>query len=90
MLGLCFPLLTEASKKAQYAKNINSCTLLQISPLRNKGISEKSLAVVPIWNVGKDIFVFRNSALFKILPRLANIYVYIIIQLILGLSIEEI
>ena len=63
LLGFSFPFLTEASKKAQYAKRINSCALFQTSPLRNKDTFEKSLAAVLIWKVGKDINVIRDSAL---------------------------
>ena len=62
-----FPLLTEASKKSPYPKRINSCALLQRSPLRNKGTSEKSVAAVPIWKVGKDInvVVFQKNMIEK-------------------------
>ena len=51
-----------------------------------------STAPVPIWKVGGDINLIRDSALSKIFPgfEASLIYVYIIMKSILGLSIEEI
>ena len=58
---------TRVTIQLQYAKRTNSCVLLQRSPLRNKGTSEKSVAAVPIWKVGKDInvVVFQKNMIEK-------------------------